>query len=79
MDDVHDLLSSILGVVRLVHQFPILPSSTVRDVVQVDSFVSELRQELCHEDNSCDVSSRDHVDFPTMSKLPKPKVVGLLV
>ena len=38
MDDVHDLLSSILGVVRLVHQFPILPSSTVRDVVQVDSF-----------------------------------------
>jgi len=79
MDDVRDLLSGILGVAGLVHQFAILPSSTVGDLVQVDSLVSELHQELCHENNSCDVPSRDHVDFTTMSQLPKPEVVGLLV
>mgnify|MGYP006897956022 CR=1 FL=1 len=79
MDDVRDLLSGILGVVRLVHQFAILPCSAVRDFVQVDSFVSELRQEFCHENNSCDVPCRDQVEFTTMSQLPKPEVVGLLI
>ena len=79
VNDVGDLLSGILGVVGLVHQFAILPSSTVGDLVQVDSFVSELRQELCHENNCCDVPSRDQVEFTTMSQLAKPKVVGLLV
>ena len=79
MNDVSNLLSGILGVVGLVQQFAILPGPTVGDLVQVDTFVSELRQELCHENNSCDVPGRDHVDFTTMSQLPKPEVVGLLV
>ena len=79
MNDVGNLLSGILGVVGLVHQFAILPSSTVGDFVQVDSFASALRQELCHEYNCCDVPGRDHVYFTAMSQLPKPEVVGLLV
>ena len=76
MNDVGNLLSGILGVVGLVHQFAILPSPTVGDFVQVDSFVSELRQEFCHEHN---VPCRDQVEFTTMSQLSKPEVVGLLV
>ena len=77
MDDVRYLLCSILGVARLVHHFSILPSPTVRDLVQVDAFCSELGQELRNEDNSCDVPCRD--DVTTMSQLPQPKVIGLLI
>ena len=79
MDDVHNLLCSILGVARLVHHFSILPSPTVRDLVQVDAFCSELGQELRHEYNSCNVPCRDDVDLTTMSQFSKPEVVGLLV
>ena len=75
VNDISDLLSGMLGV-GLVHLFSILPSSAVRDLVQVDSFVSELRQEFCHEHN---VPCRDQVEFTTMSQLSKPEVVGLLV
>ena len=79
MDDIRDLLSCILGVVGLVQQFAILSCSTVGDLVQVDSFVSELRQKLSDEYNRCDVPCRDHVYFTAVSQLPKPEVVGLLV
>ena len=79
VNDISDLLSGMLGVVGLVHLFSILPSSAVRDLVQVDSFVSELRQEFCHEHNGCDVPGRDQVEFTTMSQLSKPEVVGLLI
>ena len=79
MDQISYLLRCILGVVGLVQKFAVLPSPAVRDLVQVDSLVSELRQELCHENNCCDVPSRDQVEFTTMSQLAKPKVVGLLI
>ena len=79
LNDIGDLLCGILGVVGLVQQFAILPSPRVGDFVQVDSFVSELRQEFCHENNCCDVPCRDQVEFTTMSQLPKPEVVGLLI
>ena len=46
VDDVCDLLGSVFGVVGLVQQFPILPSSAMRDTVQVDPTASELRQKL---------------------------------
>ena len=79
VDNVRNLLRCILGVVGLVQQFAILPSSTVGDLVQVNSLAPELRQQLCHEYNSCDIPRWDHVNFATMSKLPKPEIVGLLI
>ena len=79
MDQISYLLRCILGVVGLVQEFSVLPSPAVRDSVQVDSLVSELRQEFCHKNNCCGVSSRDQVEFTTMSQLAKPKVVGLLI
>ena len=79
MNDVRDLLCGILGVVRLVHHFSILPSPSVRNLVQIDAFCSELCQELRHENNSCDVPCRDDVKLTTMSQFPKPEVVGLLI
>lgn len=63
----------------LVQEFSVLSGSTGRDLVQVHALVSELRQELSHENNCCDVSCRDRVEFTTMSQLAKPKVVGLLI
>ena len=77
MDDVRYLLCRILGVACLVHHFSILPSSAVGDPAQVDAFRSKLCQELRNEDNSCDVPCRD--DVTTMSQLPQPKVIGLLI
>ena len=79
VDEICNLLRGILGVVGFVQQFPILPGPTVGDFVQVDAFVSELRQESCHEYNCCDVPCRDQVKFTTMSQLAKPKVIGLLI
>ena len=79
MDQISYLLCCILCIVGLVQEFSVLSGSAVRDLVQVNSLVSELRQELCHENNCCDVSSRDQAEFTTMSQLAKPKVVGLLI
>ena len=79
MDQISDLLCCILGVVRLVQQFPILSGLTRGDFVDVDPFVAELSQELRHEHNCCDVPSWNQVDFTPMSQLPKPKVVCLLI
>ena len=73
-------LCGILGVVGLVQQFAILPSPRVGDFVQVDSFVSELPfKSSVMKNNCCDVPCRDQVEFTTMSQLPKPEVVGLLI
>ena len=79
MNDVGDLLSGILGVVGLIQQFAILPSPAVRDLVQIDSFASELRQKFRCEHHCCYVPSRDQIEFSTMSQLAKPEVVGLLI
>ena len=79
VDEIRDLLSGKLGVVGLIQQFAILPSPAVRDLVQIDSFVSELRQEFRGEHHCCYVSSRDQIEFTTMSQLAKPEVVGLLI
>ena len=51
----------------------------MRDFVQVDASVSELREHFSGEYNSCDIPRRDQVEFTTMSQLPKPMIVGLLV
>ena len=59
VDDVSDLLSRILGVLGLVQQFAILASSTMRDLVQVDSAVSELRQELSQDATNATESPLD--------------------
>ena len=79
MDDISNLLCRILGVVGLVQKLSILSGPDGGDLVQVDSFSSELRQELSHEHNCCDVSCRDQVEFTSMSQLAKPEVVGLLI
>jgi hypothetical protein len=79
MDEICNLLGCILGVVGLVQQFPILSGLAGGDFVYVYPLVSELRQELRCELNSCDVPSRNQVDFTPMSQLPKPKGVCLLV
>ena len=79
MDEISNLLGCILGVVRLVQQFPILSGLARGDFVNVDPFVAELSQKLRHEHNSCNVPSGNQVDFTPMSQLPKPKVVGLLI
>ena len=79
VDEISDLLCCILGIVGLVQKFSVLSGSTGRDLVQIHALVSELRQELSHENNCCDVSCRDQVEFTTMSQLAKPKVVGLLI
>ena len=49
------------------------------DSVQVDASVSELREQFSGEYNSCDIPQRDQVNFTTMSQLPKPMIVSLLV
>ena len=51
----------------------------MRDLIQINSFVSELCQRLRHEYNSCDVTSRNDENLTTMSQFPKPEVVGLLM
>ena len=79
MDEICNLLGSILGVVCLVQQFPILSGFAGGDFVHVYPLVAELSQKLRHEHNSCNVPSRNQVDFTPMSQLPKPKVVCLLV
>ena len=61
MDEIGDLLCRVLGVIGLVKKFSILSSLAGGDLVQVDSLVSELRQELSHEHNCCDVSSGDQI------------------
>ena len=79
MDEVSDLLCRILGVVGLVQKLPILSGFARGDLVHVYSLVAELSQELRHEYNSCDVTSRNQVEFTPMSQLPKPEVVRLLI
>ena len=79
MDDVCDLLSSVFGVVGLVQQFPILPGSAMWGTFQVDPTASELRQKLRYKDNSCDLPSRDQVNFSSIGQFSKPEVVGLLI
>ena len=79
MDKICNLLGCILCVVGLVQQFPILPGFAGGDFVHVYPLVAELRQELRREHNSCNVPSRNQVDFTPMSQLPKPKVVCLLI
>ena len=77
MDEISNLLGCILGVVGLVQKFPILSGLARGDFIHVYPFVAELSQELRHEHNSCNVPSRNQVDFTPMSQLPKPKVVCL--
>ena len=79
MDEIGDLLCCILGIVGLVQNFAVLSGSTGRDFVQIHALVSELRQEFSHENNCCDVSCRDQIEFTSMSQLAKPEVVGLLI
>ena len=79
MDEISNLLGCILGVVGLVQQFPILSGFAGGDFVHVYPLVAELSQKLRHEHNSCNVPSRNQVDFTPMSQLPKPKVVCLLI
>ena len=79
MDKIGDLLCRILGVVGLVKELSILSGFAGGDLVQIDSLVSKLRQELRHKHNCCDVSCRNQVQFTCMSELAKPKVVGLLI
>ena len=79
MDEVCNQLGCVLGVVGLVQQFPILSGFAGGDFVHVDPLVAELSQKLRHEHNSCNVPSRNQVDFTPMSQLPKPKVVCLLI
>ena len=78
MDEVCNLLGCVLGVVCLVQQFPILSGFAGGDFVYVNPLVAELSQKLRRE-NSCNVPSRNQVDFTPMSQLPKPKVVCLLI
>ena len=79
MDEVSNLLCRILGVVGFVHKLPILSGFARGDLVHVYSLVAELSQELRHEYSSCDVTSRNQVEFTRMSQLPKPEVVRLLI
>ena len=79
MDEISNLLCCILGVVGLVQKFPILSGFARGDFVHVYPLVAKLSQELRHEYNSCDVTSRNQVEFTPMSQLPKPKVVRLLI
>ena len=79
MDEVCNLLGCVLGVVCLVQQFPILSGFAGGDFVYVNPLVAELSQTLRREHNSCNVPSRNQVDFTPMSQLPKPKVVCLLI
>ena len=79
MDEICDLLGCILGVIGLVQQFPILSGLAGGDFVHVYPLVAELSQELRREHNSCNVPSRNQVNFTPMSQLPKPKVVCLLI
>ena len=79
MDEISNLLCRILGVIGLVKKLSILSGLAGGDLVQIDSLVSELRQELSHEHNCCDVSSRDQIKFTSMSQFAKPEVVGLLI
>ena len=57
MDQVSNLLCSILGVVGLVQQLSILSGLARRHLVKVHPFVPKLGQELCHKYNGCDVPS----------------------
>ena len=79
MDEICDLLGCILGVVGLVQQIPILSGFAGGDFVYGHPLVAELSQKLRREHNSCNVPSRNQVDFTPMSQLPKPKVVCLLI
>ena len=79
MDEVCNLLGCVLGVVCLVQQFPILSGFAGGNFVYVNPLVAELSQKLRREHNSCNVPSRNQVDFTPMSQLPKPKVVCLLI
>ena len=79
VDEISNLLCRILGVIGLVKKLSVLSGLAGGDLVQIDSLVSELRQELCHEHNCCDVSSRDQIKLTSMSQFAKPKVVGLLI
>ena len=77
VDEISNLLCRILGVIVLVKKLSILSGLAGGDLVQI--VVSELRQELSHEHNCCDVSSRDQIKFTSMSQFAKPEVVGLLI
>ena len=79
MGEISNFFGCILGVVGLVQKFPILSGLARGDFIHVYPFVAELSQELRHEYNSCNVTSRNQVEFTPMSQLPKPKVVGLLI
>ena len=79
MDQICDLLCSILGIVGLVRQLSILSGLARGHLVKVYPLVSKLGQELRHEYYSCDVPSRNQVEFTPMSQLAKPKIVGLLI
>ena len=68
------LLCCILGIARSCPRT--LPSCLARleeIFVQIHALVSEPRQEFSHENNCCDVSCRDQVEFTTMSQLAKPE------
>ena len=58
VDEVRNLLCRILGVVGLVKELSILSGLAGGDFVQINFLVSELRQELGHKHNCCDVSGR---------------------
>ena len=79
MDKISNLLCRILGVIGLVKKLSVLSGFAGRNLVEVDSFVSKLCQELRHKHNCCDVPCRNQVQFTSMSQLAKPIVVGLLI
>ena len=79
VDKIGDLLCRILGVIGLVKELSILSGFAGGDLVQVDSLVSKLCQELHRKHNCCDVPCRNQIQFTSMSQLAKPKVVCLLI
>ena len=79
MGQVRNLLSRVFGIVGLVQKLSILSCFGGRYFVQIDAFVAQLGQEFRHKHHSCDVTSRDQVQFTSMSQLAQPEVVGLLI
>ena len=79
MDDIGDLLCRILGVLGLVQQFSVLPGFRRANSVDIHPFVPKLGEEFSSEDHRCNVPRRDQEQFTSMSQLPQPEVVGLLI
>ena len=79
MDNVGHLLCRILGVLGLIQQFSILPGFRRANSVDIHPFVPKLGEEFSSEHHRCNVPRRDQEQFTSMSQLPQPEVVSLLV